>query len=439
MRDLIDEPRKPFYHSLNSVEGAFFSATKQKRDSQEPRTVTIKTKYGTTSLYLSTGVMPGHPEFRIMKASEYLWYYRYPNIDSIQADLDFAIARQTKTILDNRVTSKKSEVLVKRTGHSEWSLHEKQSLDVKTYVSVFENQLTEVEKQLVIYYAMYDLQNTYRLITTSSELTSLVNGGSNNTRTYRSLEILDGTLIQKSSTFRFGDHKEPTKLRLQSTPLLSFTRIEQRPADKLILTLNPFHLYQHLKRRWIDSDLIVLTTFRSPIAAYLCEFLMIRFSGTLEYGHEYFSWTYGELCDHIHVVRHTSYSLVKRQLETAFDELIQRGLIHKWEILNDMPMFQEEYGYSIRFYPHARFYRRYLNLIPDTQRKTLESLYAELKTDPSRYEEYARIVRYAERQLIDQCVSSESDKYLDILEACIQYYIFKKHNRASGEPIADAL
>ena len=221
-------------------------------------------------------------------------------------------------------------------------------------------ELSVVDEQTIIYRTGYALAADNAISITFRDINTLLNDNKtySHSKIKASIENLNKTTICENTTYKVGEEY----FKSSGFPLISYFMNKTGKTHKAEIFLSPFHFFNLLSKQYVASNIHLLTSFKSPIAGRLSEFVSKRLYGSKKFNKDYTRIAYEDICNYLHLRIRPNISLIKQQLEVPLNELIEKNVIENWKFSKQLDLF----GVDIEFYYDWNFYSHYLKDLPFT-------------------------------------------------------------------------
>ncbi len=243
-------------------------------------------------------------------------------------------------------------------------------------------ELTSAAYQSIVYNTGSIILAQNKLYLTLSDLNKILNKNKTYTHSYikDSLDKLSKTTIEEQTTY-FIDN---SSFETSSFPLLNYFSETEGKTHRLLISLSPFHFLNLLSKKYVASNLNMLSSFNSPIAGRLSEYISKRLYGSKKYNKDYTRINYSDICSYLHLKQHSKKSYILQQLEKPFNELIEKKIIENWKLSDQLDLFD----ISFEFYHNWQYYLIFFDsLDADIINRLDKALLDLLNNNKEQYEE----------------------------------------------------
>jgi len=247
-----------------------------------------------------------------------------------------------------------------------------------------EKDLKESDKQQIIYETMNNLQKEFKLGLTLKNINDFIyNKTYGHSKVKKSLIKLQNTYIKQESDYFI----DGSRLELPEIPLLTFSSSKEskerdNARENIIISLNAFHLVNLMKKNFVISDLKLLTSFNSAIAGRFSELIKKSLYGSRTFNKDKVNFSYDYICNYLQIEKLISESGIKRQLKTAFEELIDKKIIVNWLLQKNL------FGFEIIFFHSLLFYEIYWNTLDEITKQLVNKGLANLIKQEEKYQKF---------------------------------------------------
>ncbi len=280
--------------------------------------------------------------------------------------------------------------------------------------NIDEDDIKQSETQQIIFETMSVIQKEFKLYITMKDINNLIY---NNTYAHsmikKSLEKLQQTIIKQESDY-FVDS---SRLELPEVSLLSFSLSKTKNRDTMIVSLNPFHLVNLLKRNFYISDIKLLNSFQSSIAGRLHELIKKALYGSKLFNKDKVVYDYKFICNYLQVEVRNSKSLILQQFEKPLKELIEKKIIVNWEIQKNL------FDFEILFYHSLQYYNNFWNTLDETIQRKINFGLAQLYKDEEEYNTFNKEIE----AFMESLSFAEQEKYDNLKDFYTKYYYLQKY------------
>jgi len=280
--------------------------------------------------------------------------------------------------------------------------------------NIDEDDIKQSETQQIIFETMSVIQKEFKLYITMKDINNLIY---NNTYAHsmikKSLEKLQQTIIKQESDY-FVDS---SRLELSEVSLLSFSLSKTKNRDTMIVSLNPFHLVNLLKRNFYISDIKLLNSFQSSIAGRLHELIKKALYGSKLFNKDKVVYDYKFICNYLQVEVRNSKSLILQQFEKPLKELIEKKIIVNWEIQKNL------FDFEILFYHSLQYYNNFWNTLDETIQRKINFGLAQLYKDEEEYNTFNKEIE----AFMESLSFAEQEKYDNLKDFYTKYYYLQKY------------
>lgn len=331
-----------FYTDLNLINLPIFSASKvNKVIDKEIITLDVMSKT-VLNIQYDKGIKPTFFDRKIFALIEYIYCTNF-NFDEI------------KILFDKEYDIQKANYL-------------------KAY-NINEEDLTNAGVQNIIYSTGTTIMAKHQLFLTFADLSNLFNKFSGgvarmSTDIKASLRKLGNTRIDEKTTYLIDNSK------FESSPfsLINYYIDTHQKTHHISISLSPFHFLNLLSKRYVESNIKLLSSFDSPIAGRLSEYLSKKLYGSKKYNKHFTRVSYKEICTYLHLKQHDKKSYILQQLEKPFNELIDKKIIEKWQISKQPDLF----GLTFDFFYNWKYYSYFFDNLEEKTRILIDTHLAEL-------------------------------------------------------------
>jgi len=229
----------------------------------------------------------------------------------------------------------------------------------------------------------------------------------------KSLEKLQQTIIKQESDYFVNS----SRLELPEVSLLSFSLSKTKNRDTMIVSLNPFHLVNLLKRNFYISDIKLLNSFQSSIAGRLHELIKKALYGSKLFNKDKVVYDYKFICNYLQVEVRNSKSLILQQFEKPLKELIEKKIIVNWEIQKNL------FDFEILFYHSLQYYNNFWNTLDETIQRKINFGLAQLYKDEEEYNTFNKEIE----AFMESLSFAEQEKYDNLKDFYTKYYYLQKY------------
>jgi len=280
--------------------------------------------------------------------------------------------------------------------------------------NIDEDDIKQSETQQIIFETMSVIQKEFKLYITMKDINNLIY---NNTYAHsmikKSLEKLQQTIIKQESDY-FVDS---SRLELPEVSLLSFSLSKTKNRDTMIVSLNPFHLVNLLKKNFYISDIKLLNSFQSSIAGRLHELIKKALYGSKLFNKDKVVYDYKFICNYLQVEVRNSKSLILQQFEKPLKELIEKKIIVNWEIQKNL------FDFEILFYHSLQYYNNFWNTLDETIQRKINFGLAQLYKDEEEYNTFNKEIE----AFMESLSFAEQEKYDNLKDFYTKYYYLQKY------------
>jgi hypothetical protein len=280
--------------------------------------------------------------------------------------------------------------------------------------NIDEDDIKQSETQQIIFETMSVIQKEFKLYITMKDINNLIY---NNTYAHsmikKSLEKLQQTIIKQESDYFVNS----SRLELPEVSLLSFSLSKTKNRDTMIVSLNPFHLVNLLKRNFYISDIKLLNSFQSSIAGRLHELIKKALYGSKLFNKDKVVYDYKFICNYLQVEVRNSKSLILQQFEKPLKELIEKKIIVNWEIQKNL------FDFEILFYHSLQYYNNFWNTLDETIQRKINFGLAQLYKDEEEYNTFNKEIE----AFMESLSFAEQEKYDNLKDFYTKYYYLQKY------------
>jgi hypothetical protein len=280
--------------------------------------------------------------------------------------------------------------------------------------NIDEDDIKQSETQQIIFETMSVIQKEFKLYITMKDINNLIY---NNTYAHsmikKSLEKLQQTIIKQESDYFVNS----SRLELPEVSLLSFSLSKTKNRDTMIVSLNPFHLVNLLKKNFYISDIKLLNSFQSSIAGRLHELIKKALYGSKLFNKDKVVYDYKFICNYLQVEVRNSKSLILQQFEKPLKELIEKKIIVNWEIQKNL------FDFEILFYHSLQYYNNFWNTLDETIQRKINFGLAQLYKDEEEYNTFNKEIE----AFMESLSFAEQEKYDNLKDFYTKYYYLQKY------------
>jgi len=280
--------------------------------------------------------------------------------------------------------------------------------------NIDEDDIKQSETQQIIFETISVIQKEFKLYITMKDINNLIY---NNTYAHsmikKSLEKLQQTIIKQESDYFVNS----SRLELPEVSLLSFSLSKTKNRDTMIVSLNPFHLVNLLKRNFYISDIKLLNSFQSSIAGRLHELIKKALYGSKLFNKDKVVYDYKFICNYLQVEVRNSKSLILQQFEKPLKELIEKKIIVNWEIQKNL------FDFEILFYHSLQYYNNFWNTLDETIQRKINFGLAQLYKDEEEYNTFNKEIE----AFMESLSFAEQEKYDNLKDFYTKYYYLQKY------------
>lgn len=281
--------------------------------------------------------------------------------------------------------------------------------------NIDEDDIKQSETQQIIFETMSVIQKEFKLYITMKDINNLIY---NNTYAHsmikKSLEKLQQTIIKQESDYFI----DSSRLELPEVSLLSFSLSKTKNRDTMIISLNPFHLVNLLKRNFYISDIKLLNSFQSSIAGRLHELIKKALYGSKLFNKDKVVYDYKFICSYLQIEVRNSKSLILQQFEKPLKELIEKKIIVNWEIQKNL------FDFEILFYHSLQYYNNFWNSLDEKVQSKINFGLAQLYKDDEEYNSFIKEIE----SFMESLSFSDQEKFDNIKDYYTKYYYLQKYN-----------
>jgi len=315
--------KNTFYSDINLVDLPIFTANKIIKSENRKEIINLNKKNQKTKLVITYG------------KEKLTWFDR-----KVIASLEYIFGKQ----FDFNIIQEEINIIIKTR--------------TEEYLNIFKTKkigdLSNSEKQQIIYDSMFRLSKNYGLSVTLKTINDILNPNFyNHGNIKKSLFRLSETRIENESDYFIDSSKLTVSFNLLDINM-SETKAKQR--QNINIYLNPFHFYNLVRNNTIKSDLKLLSSFEIPIAGRLSEVLKKSLYGCEIHNNSKIIFEYDYICEYLHIKKFKTQSRIIQQLEPALNELRDKKIVINWLLQKNL------LGFEVIFYRDFNFYEEYYKL-----------------------------------------------------------------------------